>query len=278
MNYKHLTETNRTWFERLLQAGQHAVTDMAALMGCHRSTLYRERRRNRVSADPQSRSAVSVGTLAKTRSTTRAVTATAPFPSLSPSPSPSLSPCPLSYSAKYAQARHVSRASQANRRPTIETWVYIAAHDFMVDYDLSPAQIANHLPISTEWLYRWIYREVAAGADWEKHLRSGRISRRRRRSRCPNGVDKAHSGFSQALPIAERPEASNLKLEFGHWEADLLLGRKDNTYAVLVVKERSSRLTLVCRVKSQRSVPVMRAKDLCTTEPIIGKLVEERRV
>ena len=45
MRYKHLTEANRTWFARLLQEG-YPFAEMARLIGCHRSTVYREYRRN----------------------------------------------------------------------------------------------------------------------------------------------------------------------------------------------------------------------------------------
>ena len=213
MGYKHLTEANRTWFERLLQEG-YPFAEMARLIGCHRSTLYREYRRN-------------LGT--------RAAGDT--------------------YSSKAAQTRRDARSRQANSRPQIEPWVYLAAHDFLVTYDLSPARIADHLPISAEWVYRWMYREIAGGADWDRHFRSGRSARHTRRSRRL----AAKTGVSAATPIQDRPDVCNLRLEFGHWEADLLLGRRDNTYAVLVVKERLSRLTLVSRVRGQRSYTVMRA-------------------
>ena len=45
MHYQHLTEGNRTALYRMMQAG-HTVADVARIIGCHRSTIYRERRRN----------------------------------------------------------------------------------------------------------------------------------------------------------------------------------------------------------------------------------------
>jgi len=223
MHYRHLTEGNRTLLSRMMQAG-HPIADVARIIGCHRSTLYRERRRNGVS---------SVGNNA--------------------------------YQPTLAHARAHQRARQANARPRIETWVYCQAYDYLENCDLSPARIADQLPISHEWLYQWIYRHIAAGFDWEKHLRSLRASRQPRRCR----LLVAKTGTSAATPIAERPAACNLRLEFGHWEADLLLGRKDNTYAVLVVKERTSRLTLLARVRGQQSHVVMRAMA-ALLRPYIG--------
>lgn len=215
MSYHHLTEVERTSFHRLLQAG-YSVAHAAALLDRHPSALYRERKRN------------------GTRQ----------------------SLCgQLTYDPLKAQAMHEVRARQANSRPRIEPWVYCAAYDLLSLCDLSPMQIADQLPISHETVYRWMYREIAVGADWQKHLRSGRVARHQRRYR--RLADAARR--SAASPIAERPEVCNLRLEFGHWEADLMLGRKDNCCAVLVVKERLSRLTLMCRVPNQRSKTVMRA-------------------
>lgn len=191
------------------------VPVIAARLGFDSSTLYRERRRNGQEVEPG-----------------RWV-----------------------YDAAVAEVKARSRCSAANRRCRIEPWVYCAAYDYLQHCDLSPARIADELPISHEWLYRWLYREINQGADWEQHLRSGRVCRHPRRNRLTD----AQRGVSAARPIAERPEACNLRLEFGHWEADLLLGRKDNCYAVLVAKERLSRLTLVVRVRNQTSRVVMRS-------------------
>lgn len=215
MSYHHLTEVERTSFHRLLQAG-YSVAHGAVLLGRHPSALYRERKRNSTRQSPGGQ---------------------------------------LTYDPVKAQAMHEARARQANSRPRIEPWVYSAAYDLLSLCDLSPMQIADQLPISHETVYRWMYREIAVGADWQKHLRSGRVARHQRR--CRRLADAARR--SAATPIAERPEVCNLRLEFGHWEADLMLGRKDNRCAVLVVKERLSRLTLLCRVPNQRSRTVMRA-------------------
>jgi IS30 family transposase len=120
---------------------------------------------------------------------------------------------------------------------------------------LSPRHIADQLPISHEHLYQWIYRKIRDGYVWQKHLRSGRSSRVKRKSRLAAALACA----SHATPIAERPDYINNRRHFGHWEADLLLGRKDNSAAVLVVKERMSRLTLLAKVPRKDSVTVMRA-------------------
>lgn len=158
------------------------------------------------------------------------------------------------YEAGLAQARARRRAHHANARPRIPAKVWCQARRYLTRLDMSPAQIAMRLPISHERLYRWIYRQIAQGYAWYKHLRSGRCDRLRRRSRR-----LVEARRSRAAPIAERAEAANGRLEFGHWEADLLLGRQDCSVAVLVVKERKSRLTLLTKVRHRDSATVMRA-------------------
>lgn len=161
-------------------------------------------------------------------------------------------PC---YEAQLAQATAARRAAQANSRTRIAARVYQQARRYLTRLDLSPAQIAKRLPISAEWLYQWIYRQIAAGYQWAKHLRSGRIRRCDRRSR----LLAAQARRSKAQSIHHRPVEANDRLAFGHFEADLLLGRQDCRSAVLVVKERTSRLTLLAKVARRDSQTVMRA-------------------
>lgn len=158
------------------------------------------------------------------------------------------------YDAAVAHTKCCQRASQANAHPRIAARVWRQARRYLTRLDMSPAQIATRLPISHEWLYRWIYQQIAHGYAWDKHLRSGRCDRQCRRSRR-----LVEARRSRAIPIAQRPDAANHRLEFGHWEADLLLGRRDCAGAVLVAKERKSRLTLLAKVSRRDSDTVMRA-------------------
>ncbi len=159
------------------------------------------------------------------------------------------------YQARLAQEQAAARVSCANRHWRIAERVYRQARRYLTRLDLSPAQIARRLAISAEWLYQWIYRQIAQGYAWHKHLRSGRPARQSRRSRLRHA--QARTGL--ARPIAQRSDTANARTEFGHWEADLLLGRQDCSGAVLVVKERKSRLTLLRRLYRRDSDTVMRA-------------------
>lgn len=147
------------------------------------------------------------------------------------------------YDAAVAHDLARRRASRANAHPRIAARIFIQARRYLTRLDMSPVQIALRLPVSHESLYRWIYRKITQGYAWDQHLRSGRCCRQPRRTRR-----LAEARRRRAKPLAQRCEAANLRLEFGHWEADLLLGRKDCSAAVLVLKERKSRLTLLVRV------------------------------
>lgn len=58
--------------------------------------------------------------------------------------------------------------------------------------------------------------------------------------------------------IRNRPEAINSRSEFGHWEADLMIFRKEHGAAnIATVVERKSRYTLLFRNNDRRSKPIM---------------------
>ena len=158
------------------------------------------------------------------------------------------------YDATVAHDLARRRASRANAHPRIAPGVFIQARRYLTRLDMSPSQIATRLMVSHESLYRWIYDKIAQGYAWDRHLRSSRCCRQPRRTRR-----LAEARRQRAQPLAQRCEAANLRLEFGHWEADLLLGRKDCSAAVLVLKERKSRLTLLVRVPRKDSATVMGA-------------------
>ena len=59
-------------------------------------------------------------------------------------------------------------------------------------------------------------------------------------------------------PLSERPPDAADRVEFGHWEADtMLFGVRKQ--ALLILRERASRLTLVLRPESKGAEPVARA-------------------
>ncbi|TNC48715.1 IS30 family transposase [Rubellimicrobium rubrum] len=101
--------------------------------------------------------------------------------------------------------------------------------------------------------YRFVYSTAGQSQELAHHLPE------RRRKRRPRFAGKPRSPvFPETSRIDHRPEAVNARQEFGHWEADLMILRKQHRPAnVATVVERKSRFTLLFRNKDRRSKPLM---------------------
>jgi IS30 family transposase len=116
----------------------------------------------------------------------------------------------------------------------------------------SPQQIAGWLPlaypqdpvmrVSHETIYLSLFVQSRGALRRELHrcLRTGRAMRYPRGKRLPQGRGQ----LREVVLISERPAEAEDRAVPGHWEGDLLLGRRPSAVATLV--ERASRyLTLV---------------------------------
>jgi IS30 family transposase len=125
----------------------------------------------------------------------------------------------------------------------------------MVEADLakkySPEQIAGRLKVdfpdqpemqvSTETIYQSLYVQSrgALKRDLTRYLRTGRAVRRpsrkvgQRKNRIPNMIN-----------IAERPAEAEDRAVPGHWEGDLIIGRK-NLSAIGTLVERTTNYTML---------------------------------
>lgn len=110
---------------------------------------------------------------------------------------------------------------------------------------LSPTTIARQLDadgisISAETIYRACYHPRAPLGNESHRLlcrpRRGRIRRRR------TTTGRKPLSLGAFKPISQRP--GDIRTEPGHWEGDLIVGRRNLT-ATVVLTERSSRLTLL---------------------------------
>lgn len=129
----------------------------------------------------------------------------------------------------------------------------------------SPEQIAHHLPIaypgddtmriSHEAIYQWIAiqpkgtlkRELAAC------LRQGRAVRKHR-SRMP----ERRGTILAMVSIEERPPEVTAREVPGHWEGDLLVGKR-NQSALGTIVERTTRFTLLALLRSKEATEVRRS-------------------
>jgi len=126
----------------------------------------------------------------------------------------------------------------------------------------SPEQIAGRLKlegiyISHESIYRHIWADKKAGGTLYKHLRHAgkkynkRSSGKAGRGCIPNRVD-----------ITERPAVVEKKSRLGDWEGDTIIGANQQG-AILSIVDRSSKFTLLAKLKDKRADGVIAATEAC---------------
>ena len=115
----------------------------------------------------------------------------------------------------------------------------------------SPQQIAGWLKtaypddpemqVSHETIYRTLFIQFrgALRKELTKHLRTGRVIRRPAGTRLPDG----RGGRPGILNISERPAEAVDRAVPGHWEGDLVFGKRMSPVATLV--ERSTRFVML---------------------------------
>jgi IS30 family transposase len=115
----------------------------------------------------------------------------------------------------------------------------------------SPQQIAGWLKtaypddaemqVSHETIYRTLFIQSrgALRKELTAHLRTGRVIRRPAGTRLPDG----RGGRPGILNISERPAEADDRAVPGHWEGDLIFGKRMSPVATLV--ERSTRFVML---------------------------------
>jgi IS30 family transposase len=125
----------------------------------------------------------------------------------------------------------------------------------------SPEQIAGRLladgvspvRVCQETIYRFIYGKEHYALELYRNLPEGRRRRRRRGSRRPrDGL------IPFDCRISQRPDFIDDRSQFGHWEGDLLIFRRELGEAnVTSLVERKSRYTVMIKNRSRHSRPIM---------------------
>jgi len=124
----------------------------------------------------------------------------------------------------------------------------------------SPEQIAGRMRfechevrVSHETIYRFAYSKDGRAEEFYRHLPE---HRRRRRPRGHRRHNRTRIFDGQSL--SRRPERVSDRVEFGHWECDLMLFRKEHgKINVTSLVERVSRYTVVLRNEDRQSRPIM---------------------
>jgi IS30 family transposase len=101
-----------------------------------------------------------------------------------------------------------------------------------VAYPDDPAMRISH---ETIYLSLYVQRRRVLGGDLRRCLRTGRAMRYPRGKRLPQGRGQ----LIDTVSIRQRPTEANSRSVPGHWEGDLVLGKRPS--AVLTLVERTSR-------------------------------------
>ena len=123
----------------------------------------------------------------------------------------------------------------------------------------TPEQIAGWLQrgiehglraVSFEAIYAFIFRAAQKAAKLWRYLARRKATRGRRARRSKDKItDKTH--------ISQRSKAANERAEPGHWEADLVICKRNRP--LLVLHERKTRLTVMTRLAGKSAAETVTA-------------------
>ena len=218
--YTQITLADRRRLHHMV-AAKVPVNEMARQLGRHRSTIYREIRRNtfrdRELPDYDGYYSTVANDTAKDRR---------------------------------------RRLRKLRRHPTLRTEIIN-----QLEARWSPEQIAGRLlldglsriRVCKETIYRFIYSKEDYGLGLYQYLPEARRKRRPMRSRKPRD-----GAFPATHRISQRPDFVGDRSRFGHWEGDLLIFERPLGHTnVTTLVERKSRYTVLIKNPSRHSRPIM---------------------
>lgn len=166
---------------------------------------------------------------------------------------------------------------QADMRAALSHRPFRMLHDQLLDWVLSalrrgwtPQEMAGRLPIefpddahmrvSAETVYAWIYDPGQRDRQLWQYLPRGHRKRRKRQGR------RVHSErIKWRTPIHDRPAQIEDRREFGHWEADSVLGLR-GTGALHTSVERRSRYLVAMKIPAVTAQATLDAQQIMFTQ------------
>ena len=211
--YKQLVPAQRYQIEALLRAG-HKQSEIASVIGVHRSTISRELSRN-------------IGSRGSHAGT---------------------------YLGRLAQRKTSERHSSKNKHVRFTEDLKYQAASWLRNERLSPELIAVEWDelgikgVSAEWIYQWIWTSKLRSRSRDRpykdlygYLRHGRRQARRGNHKNTRGAIK------NRVSIEQRPEVVEQRSRLGDIEVDLMMG-KDHKSALLVMVDRATLITKMDRL------------------------------
>ncbi|WP_437207057.1 IS30 family transposase [Planctomicrobium sp. SH664] len=219
-SYCHLSLDERRTIFKLLEAGK-SKAEIAGILGRHRSTLFREVRRNSFYHEDHFNNGY------------------------------------FHVNAHDMAAARRAKLCKLLRQPQLRDYIIQRLRDLW-----SPDQIAGHLRrlgfpdfyASHETIYAFIYSAEGRALNLYRYLKRCFKNRRKRFRRQP----RWHRGIPEHMGISHRPAIVKDRNDFGHWEGDLIIFRKDYGEAnITCLVERKSRYCVLIKNPHRKSMTVM---------------------
>jgi len=154
------------------------------------------------------------------------------------------------YRAEPAHQHAIARRRRARKGTqfTDQQWAHVVA---LIEEDWSPEQISGVLrhdgpfKISPETIYKYILRDKKKRGRLYKHLRIMPKTRRKRYN-----TKDSRGRLEGKRHISTRPKAINDRSEFGHWEADTVMG-SDRHNCLLTLVERKTGFLIIKKLPAR---------------------------
>lgn len=241
-SYSHLSASERGEISAYLKMGK-TTAEIARLLGRHRSTISREIKRGSVAQVQDKNGKLLYSTVYFPDSGQRVYETNRQNSTYC-----KLGDCSKAFFEKLEKA-----LKSQPRCHSIDTFVqtYKEEHPFEI------------IP-STKTVYRYI----KDGLLTIKPIDLPKMVSIRKRSKVTSKVAKKVLGTS----IEERPESINDRSTFGHWEIDLVLGKKTKGEAVVMtLVERQTRFALACKLPNKQAETInATVKKLLLEYPILS--------
>lgn len=219
MGHKEIDLHERRQIEQLLRA-KATVMQIATKLRRHRSSIYRELKRNHFEDDE--------------------------LPHLN------------GYYGLVAQQKAEERRHRRRKLIRLPHLLNAVLEGFEAGW--SPEQIAGRMrhkgagmSVCHETIYAYVYSREGQTEELARYLPERRRKRRPRHARKPRG-----NVFPLETSIHERPDEINDRSQFGNWEGDLMIfERAQGAANVATLIERKTRYTVLMRNNDRKSRPLM---------------------
>ena len=169
------------------------------------------------------------------------------------------------YRASHSAQKASGRKSRSRRKPRFGADHFLPVEG-LIRLNLSPEQIVGRMRMegkkvmSHETIYRWIWKDKAAGGGLWFYLRGARKQRRKRYAR-----HDSRGRLAGKKMISSRPASVETRKSIGDWDIDTVHG--SGTACVLTVVERSTGLVRIGALRrATKELTTRRTLSLLATE------------